>query len=126
MLYKYLVNPSRPETFEHLFHTVSEETSSLNFLLMFNYIQEKKKFPISQELINELADKARLRERAIGVIYRPDTELQSHYFHAKLSLQFDAVIHIDITNALKPLPDKTEDEIDRHTMDEKEVNEVLN
>jgi len=92
---------------------------------MFNYIQEKKKFPISQELINELADKARLRERAIGVIYRPDTELQSHYFHAKLSLQFDAVIHIDITNALKPLPDKTEDEIDRHTMDEKEVPETF-
>src|SRR5256885_6270829 len=52
--------------------------------------------------------------------------LRSHYFHAKLSLQFDAVIHIDITNALKPLPDKTEDEIDRQTMDEKEVNEVLN
>src|SRR5256885_2144449 len=93
---------------------------------MFNYIQEKKKFPISQELINELANKARLKERAIGVIYRPDTELRSHYFHAKLSLQFDAVIHIDITNALKPLPDKTEDEIDRQTMDEKEVNEVLN
>lgn len=77
--------------------------------------------PISQELINELADKARLRERAIGVIYRPDTELQSHYFYAKISLQFDSVIHIDITNSLKPLPDKTEDESYRKTLGDKEV-----
>jgi hypothetical protein len=82
--------------------------------------------PVSQDLIKELANKARLRERAIGVIYRPDTELRSHYFHAQISLQFDAVIHIDITNALKPLPDKTEDEIDRHTMEEKEVNKIFN
>ncbi len=42
-------------------------------------------------------------ERAIGVIYRPETERQSHYFKAKLSLQFDAVIHFDETNALLPL-----------------------
>lgn len=109
-----------------MFHTVSEETTISNFLLIFNYIQEKKKLPISQDLINELANKARLRERAIGVIYRPDTELRSHYSRARISLQFDAVIHIDITNALKPLPGKTEDEIDRHTLDEKEVNEILN
>ena len=42
-------------------------------------------------------------ERAIGVIYRPDTELQSHYFMANLSTQFDAVIHLDRTSALVPL-----------------------
>jgi len=42
-------------------------------------------------------------ERAIGVIYRPETERQSHYFHASLSQQFDAVIHIDETRALEPL-----------------------
>jgi erythromycin esterase-like protein len=42
-------------------------------------------------------------ERAIGVIYRPETERQSHYFHARLAEQFDAVIHIDRTRALEPL-----------------------
>jgi len=44
-----------------------------------------------------------LLERAIGVIYRPETERQSHYFQARLSEQFDAVIHIDETRALEPL-----------------------
>jgi erythromycin esterase-like protein len=42
-------------------------------------------------------------ERAIGVIYRPETERQSHYFPARLSEQFDAVIHLDRTQALEPL-----------------------
>lgn len=42
-------------------------------------------------------------ERAIGVIYRPDTERQSHWFHADLSQQFDAVIHIDQTTAVEPI-----------------------
>ena len=42
-------------------------------------------------------------ERAIGVIYRPETERVSHYFHAQLADQFDAVIHLDETRALEPL-----------------------
>ena len=42
-------------------------------------------------------------ERAIGVIYRPETERQSHYFQAAVSDQFDAVIHIDETRAVEPL-----------------------
>ena len=42
-------------------------------------------------------------ERAIGVIYRPETERQSHYFHASLTGQFDAVIHLDRTTAVQPL-----------------------
>lgn len=52
-----------------------------------------------------LADAARetLLERAIGVIYRPDTERWSHYFEAELSAQFDAVIHVDETRAVQPL-----------------------
>jgi erythromycin esterase-like protein len=36
-------------------------------------------------------------QRAIGVIYRPQTERQSHYFHTRLDSQFDAMIHIDET-----------------------------
>jgi erythromycin esterase-like protein len=42
-------------------------------------------------------------ERAIGVIYRPETERVSHYFHARIADQFDAVVHIDETHALEPL-----------------------
>jgi erythromycin esterase-like protein len=42
-------------------------------------------------------------QRAIGVIYRPDTELQSHYFHADVTRQFDALVHIDVTRAVCPL-----------------------
>jgi len=41
--------------------------------------------------------------RAIGVIYQPRTERQSHYFHVRPSDQFDAMIHIDTTRALEPL-----------------------
>jgi len=42
-------------------------------------------------------------ERAIGVIYRPDTERASHYFRARLPSQFDAVIHVDESHAVEPL-----------------------
>jgi erythromycin esterase-like protein len=42
-------------------------------------------------------------ERAIGVIYLPETERLSHYFHARLSDQFDAVLHFDETRAVEPL-----------------------
>ncbi|WP_218026899.1 erythromycin esterase family protein [Nocardia vaccinii] len=42
-------------------------------------------------------------ERAIGVIYQPSTERQSHYFHSRLADRYDAVIHIDHTTALQPL-----------------------
>jgi erythromycin esterase-like protein/predicted phosphoribosyltransferase len=47
-------------------------------------------------------------ERAIGVIYRPETERFSHYFHARLGGQFDAVIHLDETSAVEPLARRSE------------------
>ena len=50
----------------------------------------------------EILRESRL-ERAIGVIYRPETERQSHYFHARLADQFDAVLHFDETRAVEPL-----------------------
>ena len=42
-------------------------------------------------------------ERAIGVIYRPETERISHYFETRLPEQFDAVLHFDQTRAIAPL-----------------------
>ena len=52
--------------------------------------------------LQRLAAPQRL-QRAIGVIYRPETERQSHYFMTRLPQQFDALIHIDETRALEPL-----------------------
>jgi erythromycin esterase-like protein len=45
-------------------------------------------------------------ERAIGVIYRPATELASHYFDASLPNQFDAFVWFEETRAVTPLPAK--------------------
>jgi erythromycin esterase-like protein len=82
------VVPSRPDSFEYLFHDSGLE----NFLL-----------PIRGRDQVQAALAERRLERAIGVIYRPDTERVSHYFNAELARQFDAVIHIDQTSAVKPL-----------------------
>ena len=56
----------------------------------------------NDELRQLIASPRRL-QRAIGVIYRPETERQSHYFNTRLGDQFDAMIHIDQTHALEPL-----------------------
>ena len=50
----------------------------------------------------ELLREERL-QRAIGVIYLPETERYSHYFMTRLPDQFDALIHLDVTRALQPL-----------------------
>jgi protein-L-isoaspartate(D-aspartate) O-methyltransferase len=42
-------------------------------------------------------------ERAIGVVYRPETELASHYFYATLPRQFDEYIWFDETRAVSPI-----------------------
>ncbi len=47
---------------------------------------------------------ARRLERAIGVIYHPDTERLSHYFEAHLSRQFDALVWFEETSPVRPLP----------------------
>jgi erythromycin esterase-like protein/predicted phosphoribosyltransferase len=82
------VRPALPGSVEELFHEVGEGAFLLPLLP-------------GRPAAEALRD-ARL-ERAIGVIYRPDTERQSHYFQCRLADQFDAVIHIDETRALEPL-----------------------
>ena len=54
-----------------------------------------------QEVIDFVSEP--LLERAIGVIYRPETERYSHYFSARLAEQFDAIIHFDESRAVEPL-----------------------
>jgi erythromycin esterase-like protein len=60
------------------------------------------RFVLSIDEAREVLAMTRL-ERAIGVIYKPETERASHYFRARLADQFDAVIHVDTTAALTPL-----------------------
>jgi erythromycin esterase-like protein len=59
-----------------------------------------------------LVDRAQLKgrrlERAIGVVYRPETERLSHYFNARIGAQFDAVVHLDQTGAVEPLEARSE------------------
>jgi len=52
--------------------------------------------------VQELLAEQRL-QRFIGVIYRPDTERWSHYYHVQLPQEFDVIIHLDKTRALTPL-----------------------
>ncbi len=83
------VMPSRQGSFEKLFH-LAGHAASLTHL---------NEYPDLRQALTE----PRL-ERAIGVIYRPDTELQSHYFKASLSDQFDSYVWFDQTTAVTPLP----------------------
>ncbi len=82
------VRPSLPGSYERYFHELSRSGSGPAFVARMDQVEG-------------LADN--LLERAIGVIYRPETERTSHWFHADLARQFDVVIHIDRTMALNPL-----------------------
>ncbi|HLB34794.1 MAG TPA: erythromycin esterase family protein, partial [Chthoniobacterales bacterium] len=84
----YQVQPGLHGSYEELFHEVGLPGFWLDLR------QENEAIELLQE--------PRL-QRAIGVIYRPETERWSHYYHAQLPKQFDAVIHIDETHALIPL-----------------------
>jgi erythromycin esterase-like protein len=80
------VRPALDDSIEHLLHAVG-----LPVFVLFMGDQQLGGFV------------SPLLERAIGVIYRPQTERQSHYFSARVSEQFDALIHVDRTTALVPL-----------------------
>jgi protein-L-isoaspartate(D-aspartate) O-methyltransferase len=86
------VRAAHPESYESLCHASGVPA----FLLPLRQ-------PARPEVRCEL-DHPRL-ERAIGVVYRPETELQSHYFHAALPRQFDEWIWIDETHAVHPVTD---------------------
>jgi erythromycin esterase-like protein len=42
-------------------------------------------------------------ERAIGVIYLPESERASHYFQSEVGKQFDGLVHFDTTRAVRPM-----------------------
>jgi erythromycin esterase-like protein/predicted phosphoribosyltransferase len=82
------VRPALAGSYEAMFHA----TRLGRFLLMWR----------EGDTVSKALREPRL-ERAIGVIYRPETERMSHYFRAHLPDQFDAVLHFDETRAVEPL-----------------------
>jgi len=80
------VRPALADSYEHLFHATGLDR-------FFLPLDNPEADPLKEMLL----------ERAIGVIYRPETERASHYFDASIANQFDAVFHIDETSALEPL-----------------------
>lgn len=82
------VRPGMPGSYEHLLHSVGME----RFFLPLREPGAARDLLMEERL-----------ERAIGVLYLPRTERQSHYFMAQLPRQFDAVIHIDRSSAVTPL-----------------------
>jgi erythromycin esterase-like protein len=83
------VEPSHAESYERQCH----ESRVPSFLLPLRPENDLRRQLLTPRL-----------ERAIGVIYRPDTELQSHYFQAVLPRQFDEYCWFDRTGAVRPLP----------------------
>lgn len=99
------VRPALAGSYEELFHKVD----------LPSFILE-----LDSPLLNSVLGQARL-QRAIGVIYAPQTERLSHYFFSKLPEQFDAIIHFQDTQAVEPIErtarwvageDRIEDNID--------------
>ncbi len=85
------VRPAHPDSYERLFHDSGVPAFTL-------HLRAPRAAAVRDELVPP-----RL-ERAIGVVYRPDTELASHYFYASLPHQFDELVWFDETRAVKPLP----------------------
>jgi len=82
------VRPALVGSYELLFH----QSGIPNFLLLLDADHPATSFLRQPRL-----------ERAIGVIYLPQSERVSHYFHAQLPDQFDAILHYDETRAVEPL-----------------------
>jgi erythromycin esterase-like protein len=82
------VRPALPGSYSDVFHAAAQG----NFLLM-----------LGDAAVSAALGTSRL-ERAVGVVYVPANERQSHYFLARLAQQFDAAIFFDVTNAVTPLP----------------------
>lgn len=87
------VRPSHDRSYERICHDSGVSAFTLHL-----------RDPEREEVRAELSS-PRL-ERAIGVIYRPETELQSHYFQAVLPRQFDEYVWFDQSTAVSPLPSR--------------------
>lgn len=97
------VQPALDGSWEQLFH----ETEIPRFYLT------------SGDLRRVVGESAQRLQRAIGVIYRPQTERRSHYFEARLAEEMDIVVHVDATRSLEPLdPMDSEEHTPEHELPE--------
>jgi erythromycin esterase-like protein len=87
------VRPARIDSYEHAFRSTGLARTLTDW-----------RRPDRRALADQL--RAPLLERAIGVVYRPETELLSHYFQAVLAEQFDAFVWFEQTSAVTPLGDE--------------------
>lgn len=85
------VRPARDDSYEFLFRQSGRSRALIDW-----------RDPSRDDLRQYLS--APCLERAIGVVYRPDNELLSHYFHAIMAEQFDAYVWFEETRAITPLP----------------------
>lgn len=85
------VRPALPDSYERVLSRVSAEFQTPHYLMLMR-----------DEAVTDALSTPKL-QRAIGVIYRPETERMSHYYEVDLAQQFDAMIHIDETSALRGL-----------------------
>jgi erythromycin esterase-like protein len=86
------VRPAIPNSHELLLHFMVESIGVDDVIVV----------PDEDRRLPQMLSAERL-ERAIGVVYRPQTERISHWFRAHLSEQFDAIVHLDRTTAVEPL-----------------------
>lgn len=84
------LRPSCAASFERVCHDAAIPAFVLSF-------REPRRKALPQEFSREML------QRAVGVIYRPETEMQSHYLHAAVARQFDEYIWIDVTSAVEPI-----------------------
>jgi erythromycin esterase-like protein len=84
------VRPARPDSYEHAFRRTGVGRSLTDW-----------RGPSRRGLADSLREP--LLERAIGVVYRPESELMSHYFEAVMAEQFDAFVWFEETSAVTPL-----------------------
>jgi protein-L-isoaspartate(D-aspartate) O-methyltransferase len=94
------VRPGHPRSYEAVFH--ASETPAF-----FLPLRQPARDEVREELM------APRLERAIGVVYRPQTEVQSHYFHAILARQFDEYVWFDETRAVRPVTAQEADRLPR-------------
>ncbi|KAL4876013.1 erythromycin esterase [Aspergillus karnatakaensis] len=89
------VRPSRRDSWERVAH----DTGVPSFLL------DLRKDKVPREVREVLEEERKRLQRFIGVIYRPETEMISHYSAADLANQFDGYVWFDETSAVRPLED---------------------
>jgi erythromycin esterase-like protein len=83
------IKPGFESSYEEVFHHLKDKNFFLDLTGNYHQLEHLLKLPRLQ--------------RAIGVIYRPETERLSHYYYARLLQQFNGVIHLDQTTAVQAL-----------------------